>query len=278
MKPIFTLADGTQVLETTGDADALQYGGGVLYRAPGDIVMWDFWDAPEKNFYVYSADASVNVLDRYEVDVDELLLVGAGEISAKDLVKLSASKDPRARLQVLSLIRAAYGASHLDSEGPIETTKFNLASHWGFLFGVEKEDIEEISQEDYMIREYKDAWECGRVDGLCLGKYKQYEHALATVAENMETVGLVTNLFHEHAPGKIEIVQWNHEEHIGRGPLVRGKMPSAQWKIAMRQYATRRKPHRRRRLASSIRRNEEARVGQQNRIERARRIRDYLSR
>jgi hypothetical protein len=277
MKPIFTLEDGTEVLETTGDADAIRYGGGVLYRSPGDAVVWDFWDAPEKNFFVYKADASRHVLDHYEVDVEELVLCAAGEVTEKEILKLSASADPRRRLQVLALIRSGCGASELDPDGPVEMTKFDLVSRWGFLFGMEKDEIEEISQEDYMIREYGQRWECGRVDGLCLGRYTRYDDAIAAVANDMEKVGLITNLFHEHSPGEIELVQWIPEEHIGRGSVIRGKIPAAQWKLAMRRYKTAHKPRRRQRLATSIRRSESMRVGQRNRIERARKIREYLA-
>jgi len=278
MKPILTLEDGTQVLETTGDADALQYGGGVLYRSPGDGVAWDFWEAPEKNFLVYSADASKDILERHEVvDLHELVLYGAGEVTEKEILRLSKSEDPRARLQVLALIYGGYGASELDPRGPVEMTKFNLVMKWGFLFGMEKEGVEEVSQEDYMIRECGKRWECGRIDGHCLGRYVRYEDALAAVADNMKKVGLFTNLFHEHSPGKLELVQWNAEDHIGGGTIIRGKIRTAQWKIAMRQYKPGRNMRRRKRLATSIRRAESTRVKQRNRIERAKKIRDYLA-
>ena len=278
MKPIFTLEDGTQVLETTGDADAIQHGGGVLYRSPGDAVAWDFWDAPEKNFLVYRADASRNVLERHEaVDLQELVLCGAGEVTEKEILRLSKSADPRARLQVLALIRGGYGASELDLEGPAEMTKFSLVSRWGFLFGMERDEVHEVSQEDYMVRGYGDRWECGRIDGHCLGRYVRYEDALAAVADNMKKVELFTNLFHEHSPGKIEFVQWEPEDHIGSGTIVRGKIRTAQWKIAMRQYKPGRNTRRRKRLATSIRRGESMRVKQRNRVERARKIRDHLA-
>ena len=280
MKPIFTLEDGTGVLETTGDEDAVQYGGGVLYRSPGGVVVWDFWDAPEKNFFVYSVDVPRDVLEHYEgVDIQELVLCAGGEVTVKEILRLSSSKDPRARRQVLSLIRGGYGASQIDLDGPVEVTKFNLVDRWGFLFGVERNEVEEISQEDYIIREYGKRWECGRVDGICLGRYQRYEDALATVANDMKKVGLFTNLFHEHLPGEIELLQWDPEDHIGRGTIIRGKIPAAQWKVAMRQYNTgRKKVHRRQRRASSIRRSESLRVKQRGRIERARKIRDYLAR
>lgn len=279
MRPVFTLTDGTEVLETTGDAEAIRYGGGVLYRSPGHDVVWDFWDAPEKNFFIYSAAVPVGVLEHYDgVDIQELVLVAAGEVTEKEILVLSKSADPRARLQVVSLIRNAYGASHLDPEGPDEVTKFELASQWGFLFGVEKESVEEFSQEDYLIREHDNRWECGRIDGHFLGRFRQYKDALGAVADNMKKVGLFTNLFHEHEPGKIELIEWEPAEHIGRCPIIRGKMPSAQWKVAMRQYVTKRKPQRRKRLATSIRRSEAMRVVQRKRIEKARSIRDYLAR
>jgi len=277
MKPIFTLEDGTQVLETTGDADAIQYGGGVLYRSPGGVVSWDFWEAPEKNFLVYSAEVPGDVLGHYDVDVQELVLCSAGEVTEKEVLKLSKSANPRIRLQVLGLIRGAHGASTLDLEGPEEVTKFNLVSRWGFLFGMEKGDVEEISEEDYMVREHEKRWECGRVDGTCLGRHRKYEDALSAVADDMKKVGLFTNLFHEHSPGEIELVQWEPEELIGRGVIIRGKIPAAQWKLAMRRYKTGRKPQRRRRAASSIRRDESSRVKQRNRVERAKKIRDCLT-
>lgn len=278
MKPIFTLTDGTEVLETTGDADAIRYGGGVLYRMPGHEVVWDFWNPPEKNFFIYSAKVPVSVLDFYEIDLRELVLAAAGEVTEKEIVKLSRSSDPRARLQVVDLIRIACGASHLDPDGPDEVTKFELVNQWGFLFGVEKETIDEVSQEDYVIRERENRWECGRIDGHCVGRFRQYEDALAAVAEDMNSVGFFTNVFHEHEPGKIELIEWDPQEHIGRRPIIRGKIPSAQWKVAMRQYAPRRRSPRRKRLTKSIRRNEAMRVRQQKRIEKARDIRAYLMR
>lgn len=276
MKPIFTFEDGTQVLETTGDAEALDYGGGVLYRA-GKSCYWDFWDSPDKNYFVYRANASRHILDRYDVDIDEIYLASAGEISKKDLIKLSSHANPRARLQILMLIRESYGASTIDEDGPTEMTKFELACRWGFLFGVEKESIEEISQEDYLVREKSSMWECGRVDGHFLGRFKKYEHALAAVAEDMKKVGLYTNLFHEFSIGNVELVQWDPPSFIGRGGVIRGKMPTAQWKIAMRRYITRKKIKKKRpKTITSIRRNEALRVSQKLRIEKAKRIRDYL--
>lgn len=276
MKPIFTLEDGTQVLETTGDAEAFDYGGGVLYRA-GKSCYWDFWDTPDKNYFVYRADASRHILDRYDVELDELHLASAGEISKKDLERLSSHANPRARLQILMLIKDSYGATTLDEEGPIEMTKFELACKWGFLFGVEKETIEEISKEDYLIREFSSLWECGRVDGHFLGRFKKYEHALAAVAEDMKKVGLYTNLFHEFSVGNIELVQWEPPSFVGRGCSVRGKMPTAQWKVAMRRYTTRKRIKKKKpRTITSIRRSEALRVSQKRRIEKARRIRDYL--
>ena len=278
MKPIFTLEDGTQVLETTGDADALQYGGGVLFRAPGDVVAWDFWDAPEKNFFVYSADAGRNILDRYDVDLQELCLASAGEINERELKKLANSMNPRARLQVLALIKDSYGASHLDPSGPIELTKYDLACKWGTLFGVQKENIEAVSLDDYIVRENNNNWECGRIDGKFLGRFSRYEYALAAVAEDMKNIGLNANLFHEYFPGQLELVQWDWQNHIGRLPIIRGKMPMAQWKIAMRRYNIGNRPlSKRKLLATRIRKNEAMRIEQKNRIERARRIRDYLA-
>lgn len=278
MKPIFTLEDGTEVLETTGDAEALQYGGGVLYRAPGNVVVWDFWEAPEKNFFVYTADATKGVLEHYNVNLDELFLASGGEINKKELMKLSVSPDPRARLQVLILIKESYGASHLDPLGPLELTKFDLACKWGALFGVQKESVEQIALNDYMIIEKNDYWECGRIDGTFLGRFKRYEYALASIADDMKITENNANLFHEHSPGQIELVQWDWENHTGRLPEIRRKMPMAQWKIAMRRYNMGHKPHsKRKRLASRIRRSEAMRIEQKNRLERARRIRDYLS-
>lgn len=276
MKPILTLEDGTEVLETTGDADAIRYGGGVLYRSPGDAVVWDFWEAPEKNFYVYSADVSRDVLGRYDIDLDELVLGSAGEVTKGEILKLSGSSDPRARLQVLALIRDSYGASQIDSSGPDEATKFELVEKWGFLFGMEKGEVGEISPEDYMVREYGKRWECGRVDGTCLGRYVRYDDAICAVANNMKKVGIFTNLFHEHSPGKIELVQWSPEDHVGGGTVIRGKIATARWKLSMRQYSTRR-PRARKRLATAIRRSESRRVKQQNRIGRARKLRSYLA-
>jgi hypothetical protein len=277
MKPVFTLDDGTQVLETTGDSDALDYGGGVLYRAPGNLVFWDFWDAPEKNYFVYRADVSAGVLDRYEVDLQEICLASAGELTEKDIVKLSEDEDPRARLQLVSLIRDAYGATHIDPSGPMEATKFDIAEQWGFLFGVEKDNVEEISPEDYIVKESDIRWESGRVDGKFLGRYSRYEEAISAVADDMDKIGLFTNLFHEHSPGKIELVQWDPSDYIGGAPVVRGKMPTVQWKIAMRKYNSGpRRSSRRKKSISKIRRSESMKVAQRGRIERAKRIRSYL--
>ena len=276
MKPIFTLEDGTQVLEATGDASAFEYGGGVLYRT-GKSCWWDFWDSPDKNYFIYRADASRDVLGRYDVDLEELSLASAGEIGTKDLLKLSAHANPRARLRALMLIRDSYGASMLDPDGPTEMTKFELAKRWGFLFGIAKETIAEISLEDYIIRENNERWESGRVDGYFLGRFKRYDHALAAVADNMKEVGLFTNLFHEHSVGDIELVQWDPEEHIGRRPRLRGKMPASQWKVAMRRYAAGRRIRKKKpRTITSIRRSEALRVSQKLRIEKARKIREFL--
>lgn len=105
-RPIITLEDGTEVLETTGDVDAFAHGGGVLFREPRRRdLFWTFWserELGEKNFLVFTAPVPSNVIEFFEPDLSEVALVSG--ISIRDLRKLGRSKDPSERMQIMTAL------------------------------------------------------------------------------------------------------------------------------------------------------------------------------
>jgi len=284
-RPIIRLENGIDVLKVTGDVDALAHGGGVLFREPRKHdIYWTFWearDSGQKNFEVFTAPVPHDVIEYFEPDLRELSIVSG--IDLRELRKLSKSKDPVERLEVVSAIRYCNGASSVDpGRSPEMISPFEMVKRWGEAFGLSTEGIPMIEYDDYIVRETKNGlYECGCVDGSYLGRFEEFKHSLCAVADDMKKRGNdKSNLFHEHEFGKIELVKWDSNTFIGKLPRRRGKLPEAGWRNRMKEYlrAESRKKGIDRRLKSQKqvsrdRKRKMTKKSQQARIERARNIR-----
>lgn len=282
MRPIITLKDGTEILETTGDLDAFKYGGGVLYKKNQEIY-WQFWDQREqgeKNYFVFTCPVPDNVLKFY--DFAELNIVSkVAFMDKKDIKRLSRSKDPKERRLLVSFIKDTYGASSVDPDGANEVlTPWQLSNRWADVFGIEENEIVKAQLDDYIIREAKAGltYECGRVCGDFIGRFETYELALAAIYKWMsKNDGFSDNIFHEHEPGDLELVLWDPEDYKDIKIKTRRKVvPSVFWKNSMKRYVNddmiRSKILARAKSDKSVqkaqRRNQQ-RINRENRIERA---------
>jgi hypothetical protein len=244
MKSILTLEDGTQVLGTTGDQDAFDYGGGVVYIEPkGRHAYWQFWrarDEGQKNYEVWTAPIPRDVLAHYShADVNELSIVG--DIDIKQLKKDSRSRNVKDRAELVHIICDALGPSAVDPDGePDIVSPFELKARWGPVFGVLLDEVPQVDYEDYIIRPRNpEGYECGCVDGTYLGRYTRYEDCLNVIAGHIPTThqDREPNVFHEHEPGALELVEWDRAGAKPRKPPQRRKLPVAPWRNAMRKYA-----------------------------------------
>ncbi len=285
MRPIITLSDGIEVLDTTGDLDAFEYGGGVVYRTPQKETYWQFWEPRErgrKNFYVFTAPIPDKVLDFYDF-VEPEILCTVGQIDKRELARISRSKDHKQRAFLVGIIKDAYGPSSIDPNETSEVlTPWELASRWGDVYGVSTDETPQANLEDYIVREHKqvgEAYECGRIEGAYFGRFETYEDALCAVAHAMaKGDGFSCNVFHEHEPGKLELIDWDPQEYLER-PLKKHRraFSNAFWKNAMRHYINddkiksriraRQKSHK---DVLRARQRSKAKLNQQKRIERAR--------
>ncbi len=284
-RPIITLEDGTEVLDTTGDVDAFEYGGGVLFRAPDRRgIFWSFWsgrDLGEKNYRVFTAPIPLDVIEFFEPDPNELSKIS--EIHIRDIRKMGRSKNPIERLQVVMAIRDCDGASRVDpAHEPEIVSLYELSARWGAVFGLETDKVSMIELEDFIIREtvHKD-YECGCVDGTYLGRHTEYKHALCAIADFMKHYGLErSNVFHEHEQGQLELVVWELETFVDKIPKRRAKLPEARWRNAMKRYVTSEilrkgitKQTQGQRNVVKERRRASARIAQKDRVARARAMR-----
>lgn len=284
-RPIITLEDGTEVLETTGDVDAFEHGGGVLFRAPHRRgTFWTFWSSRElgeKSYRVFTAPIPPDVIEHFEPDLKELTFVSG--IDLREMRKLSRSKNPVERLHLVMAIRDCNGASRVDPEHEPEIMSIHeLSERWGAVFGIDAGEIPMVDYEDFIIREtpFRD-YECGSVDGKYLGRYQEYKHALCAIADCMKEWGRDnSNVFHEHEREKLELVAWERDTFVGKIPKRRGKLPEARWRNSMKRYATseiRRKGIDKKaeaqRSVTRERSRAKARIAQRDRIQRARDMR-----
>jgi len=276
-----TLEDGIEVLETTGDTNAFEYGGGVIYRTPNKKVFWQFWEPRmlgDTMFIVYTAKIPDNVLAHYKgVDVD--LMCRLGEVSQSTLRRLSKASDPKDRAFVMELICEAHGSSAVDSyQEPDTFTPWELTDRWGPVFGVDSNQVPMIEFDDYLIRQdenYYDQYECGRINGEYIGRFKTYDETLKAVAQYMhENDGYNFNLFHEHEKGQIEPVEWTPEKWVGKKKrtLRRGR-PNPRWRFVTTIYSkeAKKRPERPANIKKAKRRAR-AKVEGVRRLERARKV------
>jgi hypothetical protein len=285
MRPIITLEDGTEVLKTTGDMDALEHGGGVLFREPRyREVYWTFWSGRpmgQKNFEVFTAPVPEDVIEFFDPDLNELSFVSGYKV--RDMRRMGRSKKPTERLGVVMAIQECSGSSFIDpSKTPEIISPYEMTNRWGSVFGVHPDGVPMIEYEDFLIRESKRGdYECGCVDGTYLGRFDTFKKALCAVADHMNQNGLLeSNLFHEHEFGKLELISWDVQTFIGKSVRRRGKLSGASWRNLMKKYVKleARKKGIQKRLRSQkqvakVRQRQAARNTQQKRVERAREFR-----
>lgn len=287
MRPIITLADGIEVLETTGDLDAFQFGGGVVYRTPEKDIYWQFWEPREtgrKNFYVFTAPVPEQVLKFYDfVDIKILCTVGATD--KREVQRLSRSRDPKERAYLVGIIKDAYGPSGVDPDETAEVlTPWDLSARWGDVYGTTINEVPQADLDDYIVREQKigNGYECGRVTGDYIGKFDSYDKCLAAVAQYMSrNDGFSPNLFHEHEVGKLELVDWDPKEYLNMKLSSRKRVvATAPWKNSMKKYinddkikARIKSRHKSQKSVIKARQKSQARLNREKRIERARNFR-----
>ena len=240
-RPIITLEDGTEVLETTGDIDAFNHGGGVVFiDSRRRDIFWTFWparDYGERNFTVYTIVIPDNVFKSYKLDLNELEPVSG--IKRSELLKMSNSKSYRDRLEVIMAISDCHGPSYLDiNKSSEEVTLYEMASRWGDVFATTTDDIPAVELDDFIVREKGDGWyECGRVDGIYFGKFKKYKECMCQIADYMKmTSSFASNLFHEHDHGLLELVSWEPDSFVGKMSKKKVKVSGIRWKNSMNKY------------------------------------------
>lgn len=283
-RPIITLEDGTEVLCTTGDSEALEYGGGVFFRTSDRrSFFWTFWaarDRGEKNYSVFTARVPDDVISYFDPDTDEITSVCG--IKSRELKLLSKSRNPEDRLQVVMAIRDCCGSSRVDdNHEPEVMSPWELTNKWGDVFGIPKGSVSMIDLEDFIIRETDDKqYECGTVDGQYLGKHRAYEEALTFIANHMQNYGMLrSNVFHEHDYGKLELLACDWDSYVKDIAQRKKKLSATRWRNHVSKYTRTRNQKvcifepkdviiRRRRAAN--------RLAQKGRIERARSLRRSL--
>jgi hypothetical protein len=236
MKPILTLRNGTEVIVTTGDMEAFKYGGGVVFKNISG-VFWQFWaerEPGEKNFFVYTVEVPINVLEHYKATVEEICSVG--DLDRREARRLVRSKLPQDRADLLFVLRDSRGPDGIAGAGE-SVSPWELSSRWGSVFGLEVDDVPKVDLDDYIVREHAVGYECGRVDGEYFGRFKTYEEALCAIANDLLKGNVGSNLFHEHEPGTVELVDWDPNVHAGRPSLQRKKLPTPLWQNAMKLYS-----------------------------------------
>lgn len=284
MRPVIRLENGIDVLKTTGDVDALEHGGGVLYRDPHDMeIYWTFWSSRElgqKSFDVFTALIPEDVISHFDPDIDELCMVSG--LNILEIKKMSRSKNPFDRLEIVMHIKECSGASSVDLKRiPEEVPPFEMVNRWGEVFGLDKDHVPIADYEDYLIRESEHGkYECGRFDGYFIGRFEDFKSALCAIADKMNLEGDFNPiLFYEHDFGNLEIVSWEPETFIGKSPHRRGKLPEAPWRNLMKRYS--RSLSRKKGIESSVkssksvirsRKNRMAKKIQKERVARARRF------
>lgn len=283
-RPIITLEDGVEVLRTTGDINAFEHGGGVLFRAPRRRdIFWTFWSArklDEKFYRVFTAPVPDDVILFFNPDIDELHSVS--KIHKKDLKNMGRSKNPIDRLELVMLIQECCGSSSVDpSREPEILSIYELSDRWGHVFGIDSREVPKLDFEDFILREHEGGYECGSVDGKYLGIFPEYKNALCAIADCMSILSRGgANVFHEHPDGQLEIVAWDPSTFIGKIPARRGKLSDMRWRNAMRRYVraeiSSKTPPRSSSNVFRDRRRAKAKLNQIDRLGRAREIRQSL--
>jgi hypothetical protein len=133
LKPIKALKNGIVIYRFTGDADPIEYGGGVVYETPRGEFFWEFWSMPDEHdmTYVYRIGIAKDVLKLYDF-IDPSELEGLLEVNAVQLKKLSRSTRAMDRLEVLMCALDVYGPSSFSPCKHWEADK--IRDRWGCAF------------------------------------------------------------------------------------------------------------------------------------------------
>jgi len=225
------------VLELTGDADALTYGGGVVFRKEGD-TFWQFWDQPtSKTFVVWTTRIGVNILRDYK-SVARAEISSATGLPVDTLRTMSTSSRVMDRLTLIQAVSQLEGRSRICPTGPEELTTYEMAQRWGEVFEVDPSSYPKFDKEDYVISEFEEGMACGQVAGRFLGLYETFECCAAAIAEDIEASGVVANVYIEEDGGEMEKLEWSRGRWLGRSPVpIRMGFAKATWRYRMRPYS-----------------------------------------
>jgi hypothetical protein len=244
VRPIVAL-DGIEILGTTGDLDAFEYGGGVIYRDTDRHCFWEFWDAREegeRNFEVFTVPIPESIVEEYDF-VDEDLLCEVADLSKQQVRVLARSRNPKDRVEILKYVRACYGASCMDpNDAPRVLTEWEIIRRWGSMFGRDISEESMADWDDYIICDTDDdryPYEFGRVNGQYFGRYDSYDDTLIAIARTMRKLdGFTFNVFHEYETEHLERIEWDPKEYLYRPLKVpKKKFPNVRWRHTMRPYA-----------------------------------------
>jgi hypothetical protein len=133
-----------EVLGTTGDVNALDYGGGVVYRHPDGHINWEWWDeedegaaspiAGDPNFAGKYTVYSATVEDPGEVMkwynwVDYESMGRTMDMTVAEYRKLCRSANPLDRVRLMEDI-VGYHGSHEVDQYPRKFTRAELEERW----------------------------------------------------------------------------------------------------------------------------------------------------
>jgi hypothetical protein len=138
------LEDDVEVLGTTGDVNALDYGGGVIFRHPDGHVVWEWWDEQDEgapsplhgdpNFAGKYTVYSVHVPDPGEVMswydwVDYADMGNSMDMTVGEYRELCRSKNPIDRVRVIEDIEGYHGPHELD-QYPQKLSRAEMEKRW----------------------------------------------------------------------------------------------------------------------------------------------------
>jgi hypothetical protein len=225
-----------KILDKTGDDDALTYGGGVVFRKD-DKVFWQFWDAPGRNYLVWTARVGRSVLQDYP-NVNRKHLASDMGLDMNGLRAMAVAADPRDRRQMVEAIGELEGRSVICPTGPEELTNWEMKQRWGDLYQVDTESVSRFAPGDYAICEYDEGWACGQIGGDCLGVYEAFEGCLAVIANEIDATGLMAEVFILEKGEMKERLDWNPGRWRGQPhQRIRLGFSGSSWRYRMRPFA-----------------------------------------
>jgi hypothetical protein len=121
------MEEGVEVLNTTGDVNALDYGGGVVYHNPEyDTIAWEWWDGaydengaeveggPGVEYTVYRRDVPDDVTAEFDWANWAQVASSVGE-DEETLREMGRSDNVMERVRVMEDLVGYYGPHELDS-------------------------------------------------------------------------------------------------------------------------------------------------------------------